>query len=397
MPGASQIRLLIAQQVRRYAPESIMQNPQVEQALADYVDHGATEVTDDRLRKFINYLEKQAAQPRSEAEIESAVKRGVTRLAQLFAQDDPTRQVMTEFVEGIDRHTLNDEAAMQQYAQSQVMGFMRAQIGDSAQTQPYMDSLSAAFQTAGNFDDPDFLQRYYTEYVAQQYPQATPAERERLVAEHTAAMTAMTERDNGSFIPNGCMIPLIFLSLFVFLYGVMGLLLLLLAGQMLIPALFFETPVGRALNTTLVTMSLAGGLLYWLRQQVGLGGRLLRLALIAVFVLGGAALIFQLNASESDVVTRTLETDNEQLLAGALFVISIVSGVVVWVQRRLSSVFWLVIMFVLVISGGWLLLQTDMLDGLIDLDAIYEQLGNTIEETLNDTNEGADTSGGGFD
>ncbi len=374
-----------------------MQNPQVEQALADYIDHGATEVADDRLRKFINYLEKQAAQPRSEAEIEAAVKRGVTRLAQLFAQDDPTRQFMSEFIQGIDRHTLNDEAAMQQHAQSQVMRFMQVQIGDSAQTQPYMDSLSAAFQTAGNFDDPDFLQRYYTNYVTQHYPQATPEERERLVAEHTAAMTYMTERDNGSFIPSGCMIPLTFLGLFVFLYGTMGLLLLLLAGQIFIPALFFETPVGRALNATLVTMSLAGGLLYWLRQQVGLGGRLLQVAMIVVFLLGGAGLVFQLNTADIDIIARTLETDNEQLLAGALFVISMVSGVVVWVQRRMSSVIWLVIMFVLVVSGGWLLSQTNMLDGLIDLDAIYEQIGNTIEETLNDTNEGADTSGGGFD
>jgi hypothetical protein len=214
--------------------------------------------------------------------------------------------------------------------------------------------------------------------VRRQFPHLTEAETQRAVEEYAAVMEAQNK--SGVFgVPEGCMIPLAFVALFLFLGGVMGLLLLLLVGESVLASAFWQSDVGRSLSATLFLMSIIGGLFAWFRRQTGLSGRLIRITLMVAFAIavGLAGVQFFLIDPQA-VDAAMIESNTSDVMTGALFAMSIVTGLVMWVRRQVMSVVWMAIFGVMVAVIVLLASQSGVIDlQSIDLDSL---LGRGAQE-----------------
>jgi hypothetical protein len=171
------------------------------------------------------------------------------------------------------------------------------------------------------------------------------------------------QRSRGWFgLPRGAMIPLAFIGLFLFLGGVMGLLLVVVIGQSAINEAFFETEEGRSLLATVIVVSLVGSLWGWFSRRVGFVFSLARIILMVVFALGVGLLGTQVFLIDPEKFETVAESNNAEMVTIGVFLLSIVTSLLMFLRRMVMSMVWLVIFLVLVVVIGVLAVQSGMID-----------------------------------
>jgi len=386
MPLNQVQRIKLAEHFYAVGPRKLTTNPQVRDMVDAYVASGnVNAIANEKLRTMIQRLEDLQLDEMTPQQIDATVRDGLATVLGMVVRDPDSKDFMRDFIGNApltqDQDTLND------YVTTSVMGHMQSQL-DAQSAHQFQMSWGTMQQTMTDmglsmndmdFDDPAFQTAYFTNTIQRQYPHLTPAETRRAVDEYRAIAQEMNwfGTNRRSLIPEGCVLPLTFLAVIAFLYGVMGLLLLAILGTVALPA-FWQTEVGQALNATLFLIGIIGGLYTWLRRT-GMRGGLLRLILGGVLIASVGLLVVQLISLDTDALAETATTDVDQTLAMGVFGLSILLSGFLWLRARTLNLLTGGILLVLIVVMVTLAQQNGILD-LTDINLDF--LSDTTEDTI---------------
>lgn len=382
MPLSAQKRVQLAERLYALGPQNLTSDPRFRQILDEYVDTGdLAAIGNARIRAMLTRIEDLELDHMTPDQIDGVVRQGMAKYLNIIVKDPETRDFMQDF---ISEAPLNaDDNMLESYVTDAVTGFIKQQAGDGAgQFQMNWDALQQAMRESGysignaDFDDPVFSDRYFTLTVQGQFPGLTEAETRRAVAEYQAINKEIGLFGGGqrrSIIPDGCVLPLTFLAIIAFLYGVMGLLLLLMVGTISLP-LFWQTEVGQALNATLFLMGILGGIYGWLRRR-GIRSALIQFIFGGMLLASAGLVVFQLIAIDTDALAQAATVDIDQTIGAVAFGVTILTSGLLWLRARSLNLLILGIVLAVWIS----LFIWAQQSGLLDLSEINLDIFNTSD------------------
>jgi len=382
MPLSAQKRVQLAERLYALGPQNLTSDPRFRQILDEYVDTGdLAAIGNARIRAMLTRIEDLELDHMTPDQIDGVVRQGMAKYLNIIVKDPETRDFMQDF---ISEAPLNaDDNTLESYVTDAVTGFIKQQAGDGAgQFQMNWDALQQAMRESGysignaDFDDPVFSDRYFTLTVQGQFPGLTEAETRRAVAEYQAINKEIGLFGGGqrrSIIPDGCVLPLTFLAIIAFLYGVMGLLLLLMVGTISLP-LFWQTEVGQALNATLFLMGILGGIYGWLRRR-GIRSALIQFIFGGMLLASAGLVVFQLIAIDTDALAQAATVDIDQTIGAVAFGVTILTSGLLWLRARSLNLLILGIVLAVWIS----LFIWAQQSGLLDLSEINLDIFNTSD------------------